>query len=65
MNRTGLPAQSFIELSLQKQLCKTCQDSLKAINADLEKVDNQIKEIRENDPHLKELFEFITARILR
>ena len=53
--------ESFIELSLQKQLCKTCQASLKAINADLEKVDNQIKEIRENDPHLKELFEFVTS----
>jgi len=53
--------ESFIESSLQKQLCKTCQASLKAINTDLEKIEKQVKEIRDKDDRLKELFEFITS----
>ncbi len=53
--------QSFIDSSIQKQLLKTCQASLKALNTDIEKVDKQIKELIEKDPHLKELFEFITS----
>lgn len=53
--------QSFIDSSIQKQLLKSCQASLKAINADIEKVDKQIKELIQKDPHLKELFDFITS----
>lgn len=53
--------QSFIDASIQKQLLKTCQASLKAINEDIEKVDKQIKELIEKDAHLKELFDFITS----
>lgn len=53
--------QSFIDNSIQKQLLKTCQTSLKAIQADIEKVNKQIKEIIEKDSHLKELFDYITS----
>ena len=34
---------------------------MNAINADIEKVDGQIKELIEKDPHLKELFDCITS----
>ncbi|MBN8820791.1 MULTISPECIES: transposase [unclassified Spirosoma] len=51
----------FVESSLQKQLTKNCQASLKAINADLEVVDKQIDELIQGDDRLKELFGWITS----
>lgn len=53
--------QGFLTPSLQKQLTKTCQTSLKAINLDIDKIEKQIKELINKDPDLKELFELITS----
>lgn len=58
--------QGFVDAALQKQLAKSCQTSLKAINADLEAADKQITELIESDdPHrrtgLKELFALLTS----
>lgn len=53
--------QEFVSPSLQKQLTKTCQASLKAINLDIEKIEKQIKNLIDKDPHLKELFDLITS----
>lgn len=46
--------QGFMTPALQKQLTKTCQTSLKAINLDIDKVEKQIKELIDKDPDLKE-----------
>lgn len=51
----------FVDVALQKQLTKTCQASLKAINADLRAADKQITELIEGDDRLKELFVWITS----
>lgn len=53
--------QRFIDSTLQKQLTKSCQASLKAINADLEATDAQINTLIQQDARLKELFEWITS----
>lgn len=53
--------QGFVDAALQKQLAKSCQTSLKAINADLEAANNQITELIENDDRLKELFALLTS----
>ena len=53
--------QSFVDSMLQKQLAKSCQASLKAINTDLESADKQINELIQQDDRLKELFEWIIA----
>lgn len=53
--------QGFVTPALQKQLTKTCQASLKAINLDIEKIEKQIKDLIDKDSHLKELFELITS----
>lgn len=53
--------EGFIAASLQKQLSKNCQSSLKAISNDLENVDKQIDQIVQKDSRLKELFEWITS----
>ncbi len=58
--------QGFVDAALQKQLAKSCQTSLKAINADLEAADKQITALIESDdPHrrtgLKELFALLTS----
>ena len=53
--------QGFIEKSLQKQLAKNCQASLKAINADLTSAEKQINELIQRDDRLKELFGWITS----
>jgi transposase len=45
----------------QKQLIKNCQASLKAINADLESVDQQITQLIQADEHLRELFALMTS----
>ena len=49
--------QGFVDSTLQKQLIKSCQASLKAINADLEATDKQINTHIQQDARLKELFE--------
>ncbi|MFD1145426.1 IS110 family transposase [Larkinella insperata] len=53
--------QGFVDSSLQKQLAKTCQASLKGINADLKDTERQINELIQNDERLKELFDWITS----
>ncbi|RAJ89866.1 transposase [Larkinella arboricola] len=53
--------KDFVDSALQKQLIKTCQASLKALTADLEKADEQIDELIQNDPRLKELFDWVTS----
>jgi small-conductance mechanosensitive channel len=69
--RSGVPVQQpideqqgFVEKSLQKQLAKNCQASLKAINADLASAEKQINTLIQSDERLKELFGWITARPL-
>ena len=50
-----------MEKSLQKQLAKNCQASLKAINADLENAEKQINMLIQGDDRLRELFGWITS----
>lgn len=70
--RSGVPVQQpiteqqgFVDSTLQKQVAKSCQASLKAINADLEATDKQINELIDQDDRLKELFTWITAPAAR
>ncbi|RAJ89096.1 transposase [Larkinella arboricola] len=51
----------FSDPKRQKQLVKNCQASLKAINADLENVDQQITQLIQDDDQLKELFALMTS----
>lgn len=53
--------KGFASAKLQTQLAKHCQASLKAINADLAKVNRQIQTLIEGDSHLKELFGWVTS----
>ncbi|AUD06906.1 transposase [Spirosoma pollinicola] len=53
--------QGFVEKSLQKQLAKNCQASLKAINADLKNAEKQINVLIQGDDRLRELFGWITS----
>lgn len=46
--------QGFVEKSLQKQLAKNGQASLKAINADLASAEKQINTLIQSDERLKE-----------
>ena len=55
--------EGFVDPGLQKQLAKNCQSSLKAINTDLETVDQQIDELIQKDDRLKELFEWTSLRL--
>ena len=54
--------EGFVDSTLQKQLAKSCQASLKAINADLEATDKQINELIDQDDRLKELFTWTSLR---
>lgn len=54
--------QGFINPILQKKLQKSCQVSLKAIEADRKAIDKAIDKLIEADPQLKELFGLMTAR---
>ena len=56
-----LEQAGFTEPKRQKQLIKNCQGSLKAINADLASVDQQITQLIQQDAQLKELFRLITS----
>lgn len=53
--------QRFIDPILQRQLTKSCQASLKAINADLKNADRQIQELIQADEHLRQLFDLVTS----
>lgn len=53
--------RSFISKSMDKQVGQTCNNTLKAIKADLKKVDQMIKKIIMDDPELKRLFTLVTS----
>lgn len=53
--------QGFINPALQKQLQKSCQASLKALEADRKAIDKAIEQHIKNDDRLNELFELITS----
>lgn len=53
--------QGFINPILQKKLQKSCQVSLKAIEADRKAIDIAIDKLIEADPQLKELFGLMTS----
>ncbi len=53
--------QGFIDPVLQRQLTKSCQASLNAINADLKNTDKQIQELIQADDYLRTLFELVTS----
>lgn len=68
LNRTGDPVQQpineqagFVKADQQKELIKYCRASLKSINSDLEKVNQQIAQLIETDENLKELFALMTS----
>lgn len=51
----------FVDTKSQKLLVKNCQASLKAINSDLEHVDQQISMLIKQDEQLNQLFNLITS----
>ena len=53
--------QSFVNPVLQKQLSKSCQASLAAIDKDRKAIDKAIDVLIEGDDQLKQLFALITA----
>lgn len=53
--------EGFVDMALQKQVSKTCQASLKAIDTDLKAADAQINGLIESDERLQELFKLITS----
>lgn len=53
--------QHFIDSKLQKQLFKTCQASLKAINIDLKDAEKQMSDLIQKDDYLKQVFELVTS----
>lgn len=52
---------AFVSPKLQKQLTRHCQSSLKAVNADLDKVNQQMDELIHQDEQLCERFKLITS----
>ncbi|MFC5413196.1 IS110 family transposase, partial [Larkinella bovis] len=53
--------QGFVDATLQRQLLKSCQASIKSLTTDLEKADQQITHLIQSDERLKELFGWITS----
>lgn len=53
--------QSFVNPILQKQLQKSCQASLKALEADRKTIDKAIDALVESDEQLKKLFGLLTS----
>lgn len=53
--------QGFVQKAIVKENMKMCQKTLKAIEDDLEKIENAIKNIVEADPELKRLFGLVTS----
>lgn len=53
--------QGFITPALQKQLQKSCQASLKALETDRKSIDKAIDQLIANDEHLAQLFGLITS----
>ena len=53
--------QGFINPTLQKQIAKTCQASLKALEADRKAIDKAIDQLIANDDQLAQLFGLISS----
>lgn len=53
--------ERFINPLLQKQLVKSCQASIKAIDADLKSTDKRIHDLIQADEQLKKLFSLVTS----
>lgn len=53
--------QHFLDKALQKKMQHCCQQSLKAINQDLAKVDQQLDQLIVSDEELNRLFNLITS----
>lgn len=53
--------QGFIDPTLQKQLNKSCQASLAALEKDRKSVDKAIDALIKTDPRLSQLFELVTS----
>lgn len=54
-------SKDFVEKADHKADQRACVGSLKALKADLKATDHTIKEIAQNDPELKRLFERVTS----
>ncbi|WP_232074012.1 hypothetical protein [Spirosoma aureum] len=61
MNKTGLPAQSFVNPLLQKQLQRNSRKSLMALKEEQKVIDHQIQSLIQADTRLKELFNWIVS----
>lgn len=53
--------QGFIDPTLQKQLSKSCQASLTALEKDRKAIEKAIDVLIESDPRLSQLFELVTS----
>ena len=53
--------ECFIDPRLQKQLVKSCQSSLKSIEADLKNTNKLIDDLIQTDEQLKKLFSLVTS----
>lgn len=53
--------QGFVSKSISQQMTKSCQFSLRGINADLQSTESQIKALVEQDDRLRELFNLIVS----
>ena len=54
-------SKSFIGKKAHKDTFNDCQNSINALKKDIESIENQIKELIENDSELNHLFEIITS----
>lgn len=53
--------ECFIDPRLQKQLVKSCQSSLKSIEADLKNTNKLIDDLIQTDEQLKKIFSLVTS----
>ena len=51
----------FVDKVVHKQLARSCQATLKAINADLASAEKQISQLIQGDERLRELFDLVTS----
>lgn len=51
----------FVDKVVHKQLAKSCQATLKAINADLASAEKQISQLIQGDERLRQLFDLVTS----
>lgn len=54
-------SKEFIGKKAYRATVNICQDSIDALKKDIKSIEQQIKELIENDPELKHLFELITS----